>query len=126
MPQCLDDQQWEIVKRAKELITTYEDMAELIRLGAYRKGSDAKVDEAIQYYDAINAYLAQNKDEQTSIDEGFALLAQILGMPYGTSLPHEDNEAPPPSEQSQRRTFETKYDENGKPIHPQDPRYKNA
>lgn len=126
MPQCLDEQQWVIVQRAKELITTYEDMAELIRLGAYRKGSDAKVDEAIQYYDAINAYLAQNKDEQTSIDEGFALLAQILGMPYGTSPPEEGHDTASTADQSQRRTFETKYDENGKPIHPQDPRYKNA
>lgn len=80
MPECLDQNQREIVKRAKALISTYEDMAELIRLGAYRKGSDPKVDEAIQYYDAIEAFLTQQKIENTSIDDGFRQLAEILHM----------------------------------------------
>lgn len=80
MPECLNADQAAIVKRAKSLIATYEDMAELIRLGAYRKGSDPKVDEAIQYYDAIEAFLTQLKSEQTSIDEGFRQLAEILHM----------------------------------------------
>lgn len=83
MPECLDQQQRQIVRRARELIATYEDMAELIRLGAYRKGSDPKVDEAIQYYDKIEAFLNQQKDEQTTIDEGFAQLAKILHMTGG-------------------------------------------
>jgi flagellum-specific ATP synthase len=83
MPECLNQFQRQVVKRAKDLISTYEDMAELIRLGAYRKGSDPKVDEAIQYYDEIEEFLSQNKDEQTSIDAGFARLAKILHMSGG-------------------------------------------
>jgi len=83
MPECLDQYQNQIVKRAKNLISTYEDMAELIRLGAYRKGSDPKVDEAIQYYDAIEEFLTQNKGDSTTIDEGFAKLADILHMSGG-------------------------------------------
>ncbi|MEC9235770.1 MAG: flagellum-specific ATP synthase FliI, partial [Pseudomonadota bacterium] len=65
--------------RAKQVLTAYEDMAELIRLGAYRKGSDPAVDEAIKLYPPIEEFLRQNKDEQTSIDEGFARMNQILG-----------------------------------------------
>ena len=80
MPECLDKKQADIVKRARTLISTYEDMAELIRLGAYRKGSDPKVDEAIQYYDEIEAFLTQQKSEQTSIDDGFKRLSEILHM----------------------------------------------
>jgi len=80
MPECLDKNQQAIVKRAKALISTYEDMAELIRLGAYRKGSDPKVDEAIQYYDAIESFLTQMKVENTSITDGFRQLAEILHM----------------------------------------------
>lgn len=83
MPECLDQHQRQIVRRAKDLISTYEDMAELIRLGAYRKGSDPKVDEAIQYYDKIEAFLTQQKTENTSINEGFAQLAKILHMSGG-------------------------------------------
>jgi flagellum-specific ATP synthase len=83
MPECLDNYQRSVVKRAKTIISTYEDMAELIRLGAYRKGSDPKVDEAIQYYDKIEDFLNQQKSEKTSIDEGFARMAEILHMSGG-------------------------------------------
>jgi len=83
MPECLDNNQRAIVKRAKNLISTYEDMAELIRLGAYRKGSDPKVDEAIQYYDQIEEFLNQQKSERTSIHEGFLRLSEILHMSGG-------------------------------------------
>lgn len=82
MPKCLTEQQAAIVQRAKELVSVYEDMAELIRLGAYRMGTDPKVDEALQVYPRIEKFLAQNKEEKTTLDEGYALLAQILGMPY--------------------------------------------
>ena len=55
-------------------------MAELIRLGAYRKGSDPAVDEAIELYPHIEAFLAQNKDESTAIEEGFEALSRILSI----------------------------------------------
>ena len=80
MPECLNDFQWACVRRARQLMSTYEDMAELIRLGAYRKGSDPKVDEAIHYYDQLNDFLAQNKDDSTTLDDGFKRLAEILNM----------------------------------------------
>ncbi len=83
MPGVLNDEQNNIIRRAKQVITSYEDMAELIRLGAYRRGSDPVVDEAIQLYPQIEEFLAQNKGEHTSIEEGFAMLARILGMSYG-------------------------------------------
>lgn len=80
LPGAITPEQNAIIKRAKQIITTYEDMAELIRLGAYRKGSDPAVDEAIQIYPEIEAFLSQNKDERTSIDDGFNALASIIGM----------------------------------------------
>lgn len=80
LPGALTPQQNEILREAKMVVTAYEDMAELIRLGAYRRGSDAKVDRAIQLYPKIEEFLTQNKDENTSIEEGFERLASILGM----------------------------------------------
>ncbi|HBR69075.1 MAG TPA: flagellum-specific ATP synthase FliI, partial [Rhodospirillaceae bacterium] len=80
MPGCFNDWQNAVVRRAKQVITVYEDMAELIRLGAYRKGSDKSVDEAIMLYPQIEEFLRQHKDDQTSIDKSFQRLASILGM----------------------------------------------
>jgi flagellum-specific ATP synthase len=82
LPAAFDDEQNAIVRKAKQVVSAYEDMAELIRLGAYRKGSDAKVDEAIRLYPDIEAFLTQNKGDHSTIDESFARLAEILGLPY--------------------------------------------
>lgn len=82
LPAAITPEQNEILRHAKKLITTYEDMAELIRLGAYRRGSDPMVDEAILLYPEIEAFLSQHKDESTSIEEGFMMLAQILQIHY--------------------------------------------
>jgi flagellum-specific ATP synthase len=56
-------------------------MEELIRLGAYRAGSSAEVDEAIALMPQLEAFLAQGKEESTSIGHGYARLADILGQP---------------------------------------------
>lgn len=80
MPACNTDEQNALVARARKLLASYEDMAELIRLGAYRKGSDALVDEAIHYYPALEEFVAQDKDEQADLESGYRRLAEILGM----------------------------------------------
>jgi flagellum-specific ATP synthase len=82
LPGAFTPDQNAVYRRAKQVISTYEDMAELIRLGAYRKGSDPSVDEAIALYPQIEAFLDQRKDESTTIDAGFKRLAGILGMNY--------------------------------------------
>lgn len=80
MPGVFSDWQNAVIRRAKQVITVYEDMAELIRLGAYRKGSDKAVDEAIRLYPQLEEFLAQDKHDVTNIDEGFSRLSFILGM----------------------------------------------
>lgn len=80
LPNALTDWQNQVLRRAKQIVSSYEDMAELIRLGAYRQGSDSKVDEAIMIYPYIEEFLTQNKNENNSIDEGFARLADIVGI----------------------------------------------
>ncbi|MGN7438086.1 MAG: flagellar protein export ATPase FliI [Alcanivorax sp.] len=82
LPEAFTDEQNTIMRHAKKIITTYEDMAELIRLGAYRRGSDPMVDEAILLYSEIEAFLNQNKHESTPIEEGFQKLAAILRVEY--------------------------------------------
>jgi flagellum-specific ATP synthase len=82
MPGCNNEQENALVSRARRLLATYEDMAELIRLGAYRRGTDQAVDEAIHYNPQLEAFLSQKKIETTSLQECYALLASILGMPF--------------------------------------------
>ena len=60
-------------------MATYADMEELIRLGAYRPGSSAEVDEAIRLHRPLESFLAQARGEASGITEGYRLLADIMG-----------------------------------------------
>lgn len=80
MPECVPEEALPLVARARRLMATYADMEELIRLGAYRPGSDAVVDEAIHYHGPLEAFLAQQKGEATTLAESYLHLAQILDV----------------------------------------------
>ena len=82
MPGCNTDQENALVGRARRLLSAYNDMAEMIRLGAYRRGSDPLVDEAIEYNPAIEEFLKQGKRERTDMEAGYAKLAEILNVPW--------------------------------------------
>jgi flagellum-specific ATP synthase len=79
MPKSADPAYLPIILRARQVMATYADMEELIRLGAYRAGSSPEVDEAIQLHEPLEAFLRQAKDEKTSLDDGYRWLEQILG-----------------------------------------------
>ena len=78
MPGCHGEEENSLISRARKLMATYDDMAEMIRLGAYRKGSDKAVDEAIEYHEALEAFLSQGINDCTRLDECFATLSEIL------------------------------------------------
>jgi len=94
MPACNTESENAIVNRARELLATYENMAELIRLGAYRQGSDPQIDEAIRYVPAIEAFLNQRKDDKTDIATCYRTLGAILDM-GGEEGGAAGQEAPP-------------------------------
>ena len=81
MPRSCDPDYLEVVRRARRVLSTYADMEELIRLGAYRPGSSQEVDEAIGLMPDLEAFLGQGKEEATSIREGYERLAAIVGGP---------------------------------------------
>lgn len=96
MPDCNSDNENAVVDRARRFISVYEDMAELIRLGAYRHGSDATIDEAIHYYPAIEEFLAQKKIDRTDLATCYQSLGEILGavIEAPTPAPASAEQAP--------------------------------
>src|SRR5881396_3392052 len=78
MPRAADQAYLPAINRARQVMATYADMEELIRLGAYRPGSSAEVDEAIGLHQPLEQFLSQDKDEAASLGEAYQRLAQIL------------------------------------------------
>lgn len=80
LPKCNTDWENEVIIFAKRLMSVYNDMAEMIRLGAYKKGTNKDVDLAIEYYDQIESFLNQKPHENTSINESYKMLAEIVKL----------------------------------------------
>lgn len=68
----------DIVARVKQHAAAYDDMRELIRIGAYREGANAEVDEAIALHPELEQFLAQEMGDGVSIEDSLAALRALL------------------------------------------------
>ena len=59
-------------------MSTYHDMEDLIRIGAYKKGSNPEVDKAIVYHTRLENFLSQGIMETISLEDSFRLLQEAL------------------------------------------------
>ena len=78
MPGCQLPHERQIVTLARQALSAYANMEELIRIGAYRAGSDPQIDRAILLNPPLEEFLRQDKDEVSTLDESFERLAGIL------------------------------------------------
>jgi flagellum-specific ATP synthase len=81
MPGCNSKEETQLLRHARQLLSSYEDMAELIRLGAYRRGSDPQIDEAILFHEPLEHFLSQDRHERAQLADGYQELAEILKNP---------------------------------------------
>src|SRR3954463_4698660 len=79
MPRSADPAYLPVITKSRQVMATYADMEELIRLGAYRAGSSPEVDEAIRLHEPLEAFLRQRKDEVCGLTTGYQQLQQIVG-----------------------------------------------
>jgi flagellum-specific ATP synthase len=78
MPRAADQAYLPKLTRARQAVATHADMEKLNRLGAYRAGTKTEVNEVIRLHKPLEAFLAQGKEEATSLAEGYRLLAGIV------------------------------------------------
>ena len=79
MPGCQLPHERQIVSNARQTLAAWANMEELIRIGAYRAGADPQVDRAIVLNPDLEAFLSQDKDEVSTLDDAFVHLEGILG-----------------------------------------------
>lgn len=64
--------------KLRDLLATYKQNEDLINIGAYKKGSNRKIDEAINKIDVINEFLKQEKGEKVGFEESLQLLKKLF------------------------------------------------
>jgi type III secretion protein N (ATPase) len=77
MPQVTSDEHRAAAGRVRELMASYERQRDLILLGAYKAGSDPRVDESIARIDAIERFLRQKTHETSALASTLEQLARL-------------------------------------------------
>lgn len=77
MTEVADKEHLEASKFIKDIYASYIDSKDLIEVGAYKKGSNPKVDVALAEIENINNFLRQDIYEKTDYKETLAMLIDI-------------------------------------------------
>jgi len=59
-------------------LATYQEAEDLINIGAYVRGSNPRIDYALDKIEAVKAYLKQPIEQKVSLDESEAILEQMF------------------------------------------------
>lgn len=77
--QLTSDQEYSLVSSARDALATYRRNEDLVQVGAYVKGTNPKLDKAIQKYPQIMDLLKQHFDERADRASGLKRLKEIIG-----------------------------------------------
>lgn len=78
MDDVVDAGHREAARQLKSILATYKQSEDLINIGAYVAGSNAKIDLSIKMMDSIRRYLIQDTLEHADFDESEQGLDQLL------------------------------------------------
>ena len=67
----------EAAGKLKNIMATYNEAEDLINIGAYKKGSNPNIDNAINKIDAVNGFLLQSTEDKFDFEE---TLEQLQGL----------------------------------------------
>ncbi|MCF7516997.1 flagellar protein export ATPase FliI [Pseudoalteromonas sp. N1230-9] len=80
MPQVVSEPHMQQARVLKQVYSMYQQNKDMITLGAYQKGTDPMLDQAINMMPAVNQFLQQGMKDVISYDDGLQGLAQLLGQ----------------------------------------------
>lgn len=78
MPEIISKEHMAISNDIRNALAMYRETEDLIHIGAYRKGSDPRMDRAVSLIQPINGFLQQKTDELSSFDETIEKMNQIV------------------------------------------------
>lgn len=78
VPGCLEAEEHAMVIEARSILATQAELADLVRLGAYRPGADPQADRALRLAPRIEAILQQGRHQPSTLDEAFLALAAMI------------------------------------------------
>lgn len=68
----------QLASRVRDILSVHEKNADLVAIGAYKPGTNRKLDYALGKIDAVNGFLTQNIEESFSYERSLELMARLL------------------------------------------------
>ncbi len=85
--QDIADDTWRTrIRKLKRLVSAYTSHRDLIAIGAYQRGSDAAVDEALDRWPEILEFLGQDVSRAADLDDSRSALEQLI-EPHAAGAP---------------------------------------
>ncbi|HWM29972.1 MAG TPA: flagellar protein export ATPase FliI [Woeseiaceae bacterium] len=81
LPQVTKDSHQELITRFRSIYSTYQEHRDLIAVGAYQRGADKRVDEAIARWPAMLEFLRQGQKQRVDFRSSVAALKALLDGP---------------------------------------------
>ncbi len=78
MVEIVSPEHRQLASRLRDILSIYEKNADLVAIGAYKQGTNRKLDFALSKIDAVNAFLMQGINESFSYEETLQKLEEIL------------------------------------------------
>ena len=78
MTEIVSDEHRNLASRIRDILSIYEKNADLVAIGAYKAGSNRKLDFALSKIDAVNGFLTQGVDESFSYEACIRQMREIL------------------------------------------------
>ncbi|SEA42028.1 flagellum-specific ATP synthase [Oribacterium sp. KHPX15] len=79
MAEIVSPEHYKYASNMRNLLGLYQKNADLISIGAYKKGTNAALDEAVSKYVDINKFLCQGTKESFSYDDVLKQMKRIVG-----------------------------------------------
>ena len=78
MVEIVSPEHRQLAGKLRDIMGVYEKNADLVSIGAYKAGTNPKLDHALKKIDAINQFLMQGVDEAFSYEESLNQLRRIM------------------------------------------------
>lgn len=78
VPGCLQPHEADMVRDSRAILALHAEMADLVRLGAYKTGTDPAADRALRLAPMIEGLLRQGRGTSSTLDEAFSSLGSLL------------------------------------------------
>ena len=79
MVDVVEEEHVAAAQRMRSLLATYQEAEDLINIGAYVSGSNARIDEACHYVSAIQDFLRQGVTDPSGFEQSRAKLLKLMG-----------------------------------------------